>query len=116
MKTGPWRLCWPLVIPNLRVINNPGYISSKARNIGVANANSSYVLFVDGHCCVFYDNMLEEVVSAFARGESCVSRPQPQIFTDVTRFQDAVALSRNSFLGHYRCLSSKLSPKLTFFI
>ena len=88
-------------VPNLRILVNPRIRASAARNIGVAEARAPYVLFVDGHCRLMSDQMLERVAAAFRNGEVCVSRPQPQLTDQVSTFQRAAAVARNSRLGHY---------------
>lgn len=87
--------------PGIRILENPRGLSSSARNIGVKNARAPYVLFVDGHCHVESPRMLEAVCAAFARGERCVSRPQPLIADENSHYQKAVSLARSSWLGHY---------------
>lgn len=86
---------------HIRLLNNPNFLSSYARNIGVQNARGTFVLFVDGHCKIRHPEMLEAVEEAALRGEKCISRPQFLIDEDVTPYQQAVALARSSIVGHY---------------
>ena len=85
--------------PAGRLLDNPKGLASAARNIGVANASTPYVLFIDGHCTIPHRDMLKAALHAFQQGERCLSRPQHLVGT--TLFQKAVALARGAPLGHY---------------
>jgi len=87
--------------PSVRLIDNPGCLSGRARNIGVSHATSPYVLFIDGHCRILSDFMLASVLHAFEGGARCISRPQPLMADPGERFQKAVTLARSTALGHY---------------
>ena len=87
--------------PNIRLLDNPAGLSGCARNVGVEHARTPNVLFVDGHCRIRSRDMLAAVVKAFANGALCISRPQPLIDEDVSRFQAAAAAARTSWLGHH---------------
>ena len=86
---------------NLYLLDNPACLASSARNIGAENAQGRFVLFVDGHCHVLYNDMLEKMVQAFKNGERCVSRPQPLASEGTGCFGEAVSLARSSVIGHY---------------
>ncbi len=86
--------------PDIVLLDNLAGLSGAARNIGARHARSSHVLFVDGHCRILSERMLESVVQAFAGGARCVSRPQPLVPENGDAFQHAVSLARQSFLGH----------------
>lgn len=86
--------------PNVYLLDNPGFISGIARNIGVHHAAAPYVLFIDGHCRLGSPHLLEASLAAFQRGERCLSRPQPLASEGVGRFQTAASLARSSCLGH----------------
>ncbi len=87
--------------PHIHLLYNPGITSGSGRNIGAAHALAPHVLFVDGHCRIESRTMLATALAAFARGERCLSRPQPLIGEGVGVFRQAVALARNSRLGHH---------------
>ncbi len=87
--------------PNILLLDNPAGLSGCARNVGVEQARSPYVLFVDGHCRIESKDMLASVLDAFAEGALCVSRPQPLIKDGVSPFQTATAAARTSWLGHH---------------
>ncbi len=86
---------------NLRLLQNPRYLASAARNIGARNARGDYLLFIDGHCRIPSPDMLAAVLEAFRGGARCISRPQPQLREDVSPFRQAVSLARASWFGHY---------------
>lgn len=86
---------------NIRLLDNPGRLSGRARNVGAAAAAAPYVLFVDGHCRILSDTMLADVLAAFESGARCVSRPQPLMPEHDQPFQQAVSLARSTPLGHY---------------
>lgn len=88
-------------LPNLHLLDNPGILSGRARNVGARHARAPYILFVDGHCRIASPLMLASALTAFRQGEKCLSRPQPLATGGVSDFQAAVALARQSFLGHY---------------
>ncbi len=87
--------------PGIRLFDNPRGLSGIARNIGVRNATSPYILFVDGHCRLESREMLATALAAFQRGERCLSRPQPLINAGGPLFRTAASLARGSVLGHY---------------
>lgn len=86
--------------PQIRLLDNPGFLSGSARNIGVADARAPYILFIDGHCRLESPTLLEATLEAFESGERCLSRPQPLIADGVGHYQQAVSLARSSWMGH----------------
>lgn len=86
---------------SLRLLENPACLASSARNIGAREAQGSFVLFVDGHCRIEHNDMLEKILEAFANGERCVSRPQPLVAEIRDSFGDCVSLARTSPIGHF---------------
>jgi len=86
--------------PHIHLLYNPGITSGSGRNVGALHARAPYILFVDGHCRIRYRTMLTSVLTAFHRGEQCVSRPQPLVAHAGSLFQTAVARARSSRLGH----------------
>jgi succinoglycan biosynthesis protein ExoA len=87
--------------PNLRIFDNPGRLSSAARNVGVRHGRGDWFVVVDGHCEVRDRRYLRHCEAAFVRsGADCLGRPQPLEITGATAFQRAVALARRSWIGH----------------
>jgi succinoglycan biosynthesis protein ExoA len=87
---------------NLRLLDNPGWLSSAGRNAAIRAARGEVILLIDGHCRIEGRRHLREVASAFARsGADCLGRPQPLDVGGATGLQQAVALARSSPLGHH---------------
>jgi GT2 family glycosyltransferase len=87
--------------PNLRLLFNPGRLSSAGRNVAVRHATMDAVVIVDGHCHIPDRNYLKNVSAAFEEsGADCLGRPQPLDVPNPTPFQRAVSAARSSGLGH----------------
>lgn len=90
----------------VRVLNNPGRLSSRARALGAAEARGTYVAFVDGHCRLPSRTLLVDMCALFERtGADCLARPQPLVPAgEGSRGQPAmaraIAAARSSRLGH----------------
>jgi succinoglycan biosynthesis protein ExoA len=90
-----------LSFPQLRLFHNPRRLSSAARNIGIRQANGKYVAIIDGHCRIHDRRHLANLVKAFEEsGADCLGRPQPLRVEGASAFQQAVAIARESWLGH----------------
>ncbi|MEN6457934.1 MAG: glycosyltransferase family 2 protein [Thermoguttaceae bacterium] len=88
--------------PAVRVLTNPRWLSSSARNLGIQAARGEIALIIDGHCEIGDDQYLRHVAAAFERsGADCVGRPQPLDVSDATSLQRAIAAARSSWLGHH---------------
>ena len=88
--------------PQIRLLANPGRLSSSARNIGVRASRGELIVIVDGHCRLDSADYLENVVRAFERsGADCLGRPQPLDLGGATLLQRAIAAARSSPLGHH---------------
>lgn len=87
--------------PNLKLVFNPGRLSSAGRNTAIRHATKDVTVIVDGHCTVPDRNYLRNVADAFAAsGADSLGRPQPLDAPDPTPFQIAVSAARASRLGH----------------
>ena len=87
---------------NVRLLDNPGRLSSAARNIGLGEARGEVIVVVDGHCELDGPGYLRDVADAFERsGADCLGRPQPLDVTGASPLQQAVAAARSSWLGHH---------------
>ena len=88
--------------PNVTVLDNPHYLSSAARNIGVRHARGDLIVVVDGHCELEGRDYLRNLVDAFERSAAdCLGRPQPLDVTGASTLQKAIASARSSWLGHH---------------
>jgi succinoglycan biosynthesis protein ExoA len=86
---------------SLRILNNAGMLPSSGRNVGVRNSSAPYILILDGHCHLPGNRLLADMVRLFeSTGAGCLCRPQPLDPPDISSFQRAVAICRNSALGH----------------
>jgi succinoglycan biosynthesis protein ExoA len=86
----------------VRLLDNPGRLSSAGRNVAVRAAEGDLIVLIDGHCELGSPRYLRELVDAFRRsGADCVGRPQPLDVTGATPLQLAVARARSSRLGHH---------------
>jgi succinoglycan biosynthesis protein ExoA len=87
---------------NLYLVENPRFLSSAARNIGIQQARGSLIVIVDGHCDLENSNYLRDLVDAFERsGADCLGRPQPLEVKGASALQEAIAVARASWLGHH---------------
>ncbi|MGB5106027.1 MAG: glycosyltransferase [Candidatus Zixiibacteriota bacterium] len=87
--------------PNFQIIENPGRLASRARNIGARTATGKYIAFIDGHCHLPSRTLVSDMVELFERsGADALCRPQPLTLKPQTLFQRAVSLARASGLGH----------------
>jgi len=87
--------------PNLKLVFNPGRLSSAGRNVAIRHATKDVVVIVDGHCHLPDRNYLTNLATAFeVSGADCLGRPQPLDIPNPTRFQQAVSIARRSRLGH----------------
>lgn len=87
--------------PNLKLVFNPGRLSSAGRNTAIRHATMDVAVIVDGHCTVPDRNYLRNVAEAFAAsGADSLGRPQPLDAPNPTPFQVAVSAARASRLGH----------------
>ncbi len=86
----------------IRLIDNPGRLSSSARNIGIENSRGDFLVVIDGHCEIPGRSYFIDLVAAFERTRAdCLGRPQPLDVTDASRLQKAIGLARSSSIGHH---------------
>ncbi len=87
--------------PNFKILENPGRLSSRARNLGAKAAKGKYIVFIDGHCHLPSSKLISDIVALFEKsGADALCRPQPLTLSPQTLFQRAVSLARASGLGH----------------
>lgn len=85
----------------IRLLDNPKQLSSAGRNAGFRNGTGEFFMVVDGHCYIPTDQLFNNLVHCFdISGADCLGRPQPLDPPGLTLFQQAVALARQSRLGH----------------
>lgn len=87
---------------NLRLVDNPGRLSSAGRNRAIQASRGKIVVIIDGHCQLNDRHYLKNLAAAFERsGADCIGRPQPLDVTGATWLQRAIARGRASWLGHH---------------
>jgi polysaccharide deacetylase family protein (PEP-CTERM system associated) len=87
---------------NVRLLDNPGRLSSAGRNAGVRASRGDLIVVIDGHCELDNARHLAALVEAFEHsGADCVGRPQPLEVPGASRVQRAIAAARASPLGHH---------------
>lgn len=87
---------------NLQLLHNPKRWSSAARNLGIRSAHGELLVIVDGHCDIGRDNYLATLAETFERtGADCIGRPQPLEIEGANEWQQAIAIARESRLGHH---------------
>jgi succinoglycan biosynthesis protein ExoA len=88
---------------SIRQIENPLLLSSAGRNQGVRNSRGQFILFIDAHCYLPSNHLLQDSAALFQKTEAdCLCRPQPLDAPGNTTFQQAVAAVRSSALAHSR--------------
>ena len=87
----------------IRVLDNPKMRSSAGRNIGIRAARGGVIVFVDGHCSLPSNNLLEDTAAILQQtGAGCLCRPQPLLAPADTKTGEAIAQARASWLGRDR--------------
>jgi succinoglycan biosynthesis protein ExoA len=85
----------------IKLMFNPGRLSSAGRNIGARAAKGEIVTYVDGHTYIEGNQLLKNIARSMnEKGVSVLSRPQFMETPDNGFFQQAVALARRSPFGH----------------
>ena len=88
--------------PQVRLVDNPGRLSSSARNLAIDQSRGEYLVVIDGHCEIPSRTYFQDLVSAFERTHAdCLGRPQPLDVSRASTLQKAIAAARNSPLGHH---------------
>lgn len=86
-----------------RWLDNPRQLSSAGRNVGVQASRGDVIAFIDGHCQIPSRTLLKDITELFQKtGAGCLCRPQPLHVEGNTRFQEALAHTRATIIGHGR--------------
>lgn len=87
----------------VRLLDNPKQLSSAGRNAGALASRGEVIAFVDGHCQISSRQLLQNIVEVMrSTGAACLCRPQPLDVEGNTPFQEALAHTRATALGHGR--------------
>lgn len=85
----------------VRLLHNPGRLSSAGRNIGAKSATGEIITFIDGHTYIDNDQLLRNTSRLIEEKDvSVLSRPQFLDTPENTVFQKAVSFARKAPLGH----------------
>jgi len=90
---------------NLRLLDNPGMTSARARNIGVRAATGQLIAVIDGHVHIPNDRLLLRMEEIAERsGQLCLARPAPLRVPKLGKGSMAwiIAVARESWMGHSR--------------
>jgi len=87
----------------VRWLLNPKQLSSAGRNVGALASRGEVIAFIDGHCQIPTRALLANIAALMREtGAACLCRPQPLQVEGNTRFQDALARTRATVIGHGR--------------
>lgn len=85
----------------VRLIDNPGILSSAGRNVGIKSSRGEVVAFIDGHCTIPSRRLLSDTAEIMLEtGAACLARPQPLTNAENGVMQRVIADVRGSRLGH----------------
>ena len=89
---------------NIRLLDNPGRLSSRARNIGAREAAGELVAVIDGHVFIPGDQLFRAMEDAVeGSGAVCLARPAPLDIPGMDRNTGFwVAKARKTWLAHSR--------------
>lgn len=87
---------------HIRLLDNPGLLSSRARNIGIKEAKGKLVAVIDGHVYIPGNRLFADMERLKEKnGALCLSRPAP---LDVPGIEGGkpywIAVARKCWLGH----------------
>jgi cellulose synthase/poly-beta-1,6-N-acetylglucosamine synthase-like glycosyltransferase len=89
---------------NIKLLENPGQLSSRGRNIGVRNAKGILIGVIDGHVYIPNDQLFANIERLKDENVAvCLARPQPLSVPRVNGGKEFwIAVARASWLGHSR--------------
>ncbi len=88
----------------IRLLDNPGKLSSRARNIGIRAACGRLIAVIDGHVYI-PGNRLFEAIERLAEqhGALCLARPAPLLVPELAQGKAFwIAIARKCWLAHSR--------------
>lgn len=87
---------------HLRLLDNPGLLSSRARNIGIREARGKLLAVIDGHVYIPGNQLFADMERLKENnGALCLSRPAPLDVPDIKGGKPYwIAIARKCWLGH----------------
>ena len=89
---------------NIRLLDNPGRLSSRARNIGVRAAKGRLIAVIDSHVYIPNNQLFENIEKLKKDNRAlCLARPAPLDVPALSHGKSFwIALARKTWLGHSR--------------
>jgi succinoglycan biosynthesis protein ExoA len=89
---------------SIRLLDNPGTLSSRARNIGIRAAHGELIAAIDGHVHIPNDRLLAAMERLKEEhGALCLARPAPLLVPTLARGKAFwIAVARKCWLAHSR--------------
>lgn len=87
---------------NIRLLENPGRLSSCARNIGALESRGEFVAVIDGHVFIPNDKLFEKIEYHATKNKAkCLARPAPLVVPGISEGNAYwIAISRKTWMGH----------------
>lgn len=87
---------------NIILLENPGLLSSRARNIGVRAAQGTLIGIIDGHVYIPDDLLFKAMEELKERNRAlCLARPAPLVIPEMKKGTSFwIAIARKSKIGH----------------
>ena len=88
---------------NIKLLDNPGRLSSRGRNVGARKAKGEIIAFIDGHVHIPDDQLFANIEKYVSENNALsLARPQHLNVPGLSEASKAywIAVSRNTWLGH----------------
>ncbi len=88
---------------NIKLLENPGKLSSRARNIGARNARGEIIAFIDGHVYIPDEHLFANIEKLITENKAvALARPQHLNVPGLDEKNKAywIAVARKTWLGH----------------
>ncbi len=88
---------------NIYLLDNPGYLSSRARNIGIHSAKGNLIGVIDGHVYIPNNHLFKNMEKLKEENNAlCLARPAPLDVPGLNGPGYWIGVARKSLLGHSR--------------
>ena len=87
---------------NLRLLENPGWLSSRGRNIGIRAARGRLIAVIDGHVHIPNNGLFQAMEDLAERsGALCLARPAPLLVSSIRAGTPYwIGVARGSWIAH----------------